>query len=519
MTDPLTRLAILNGTDKFGYHDYTPHYFSLLKGLRDRPLNMLEIGVGGYGDPARGGESLATWRDFFPEAQITGLDIQEKTMDLGPRVRIVQGSQVDADCLSQIVAERGPFDVILDDGSHRNEHVVESFGLLFPTLKPGGIYLVEDVQTAFFPRFGGSLTLDAPNSVGLGVDHLGRILDGTAGDIAAIERVHNIIAFLKRDPDAPRLTSAGDRRLVGDAGQVVRVAAAEIADAEALARVIAEIGDDGVLAIEGLPDQALLSQIFIQIDHVEIRVHHPDAPILDVARRILGMTVYPDGVVMQIGDNSYPSNFTFDSGHPRAAAALTAIAEVIADPAATMNGLQQAAGLIERFHGTEAAIPLMARLAEMGCTDQRFYLFQAKQLMQAGSWDGLERLCREALTHLPGDPFLQPQLATALRKQGRADEALQLLRDAHAADPRQRALVMALANLELAMKNPDRAIALMEKAMVLFPVAHRPERLRRLIELCQANGDQAAAQRAALRLRDLTPEDPLVAQVLAESST
>ncbi|MFV0302744.1 MAG: hypothetical protein ACK5IP_18065, partial [Paracoccus sp. (in: a-proteobacteria)] len=114
MIDPLSRLAILHGTDKFGYHDYTPHYHQVLGHLRDRPLRMLEIGVGGYGYEDRGGESLATWRDYLTQAQITGLDIQAKSMDFGPRVRIVQGSQVDADCLSALVAERGPFDVILD---------------------------------------------------------------------------------------------------------------------------------------------------------------------------------------------------------------------------------------------------------------------------------------------------------------------------------------------------------------------------------------------------------------------
>ena len=118
MIDPLSRLAILHGTDKFGYHDYTPNYFSLLESWRMRPLRMLEIGVGGYGFEDRGGESLATWRDFFPQAQITAIDIQRKTVELGPRVRILQGSQVDAPFLAGTVAERGPFDIILDEDTH-----------------------------------------------------------------------------------------------------------------------------------------------------------------------------------------------------------------------------------------------------------------------------------------------------------------------------------------------------------------------------------------------------------------
>ena len=168
--DPLTRLAIRHGTDKFGFHDYTPRYHKLFARFRDRPLRLLEIGVGGYQDEDRGGQSLAVWRDYFPQGEITGIDIQKKVLDLGPRVRILQGSQVDADFLARVVADRGPFDLIIDDGSHRNEHVVESWRLLWPTLAPGGVYVAEDVQTAFMPRFGGSLTLDAPNTVGFFAD-------------------------------------------------------------------------------------------------------------------------------------------------------------------------------------------------------------------------------------------------------------------------------------------------------------------------------------------------------------
>lgn len=158
MHDDLTTLAVRHGTDKFGYHDYTPNYHAMFARFRQRPVRVLEIGVGGYGEPDKGGESLATWRDYFPQGRIVGIDIQRKTMDLGPRVRICQGSQVDAEFLAQIVREEGPFDLIIDDGSHQNEHVIESFRLLFPTLAPGGIYAVEDTQTAFVPRRGAGPT-------------------------------------------------------------------------------------------------------------------------------------------------------------------------------------------------------------------------------------------------------------------------------------------------------------------------------------------------------------------------
>lgn len=165
MFDPLTALAIMHGTDEFGLHNYTPVYWQLFRYWRDRPPRMLEIGVGGYGDEDRGGEPLAMWRDFFPNGQITGIDIHKKTMDLGPRVRFLQGSQVDAGFRQKVVAERGPFDIVLDDGSRQNAHVIASFELLFPGLAMSGIDVVEDTQTAFHRKFGGSLRRSKPNTL------------------------------------------------------------------------------------------------------------------------------------------------------------------------------------------------------------------------------------------------------------------------------------------------------------------------------------------------------------------
>ena len=144
--DPLTKLAITYGTDKFGYHDYTPNYYKLFKHLRNKPLRLLEIGVGGYQDADRGGESLEVWRDFFPEAQIVGIDIQKKEMDLGPRVQILQGSQVDPDFLADLVRDHGPFDIIIDDASHASHHQQNGFLELFSKVKPGGLYVIEDLR-------------------------------------------------------------------------------------------------------------------------------------------------------------------------------------------------------------------------------------------------------------------------------------------------------------------------------------------------------------------------------------
>jgi hypothetical protein len=153
--DPLTRLAIRFGTDKFGGHIYTPSYHHILVHLRDKPLKILEIGVGGYDDPDCGGASLRMWAEYFPLARIVGLDFFEKKLSVSPRVTIERGSQDDPALLARLHEAHGPFDLVIDDGSHRPEHMVASFLNLYQRLSPQGLYIIEDTQTCFMERFGG----------------------------------------------------------------------------------------------------------------------------------------------------------------------------------------------------------------------------------------------------------------------------------------------------------------------------------------------------------------------------
>ncbi|MGA8847711.1 MAG: hypothetical protein WB471_13935 [Nocardioides sp.] len=152
----LTELAQEFGTDKFGTHRYTPRYQQHLEHLRDREFTMLEIGIGGYSREGKGGASLRMWKHFFPKAQILGLDIHDKSFVNAPRITAIQGSQVDEALLHRIVEEHGPIEVIIDDGSHRPHHIRETFRILFPLLAPDGIYAIEDIQTSYWPEWGGS---------------------------------------------------------------------------------------------------------------------------------------------------------------------------------------------------------------------------------------------------------------------------------------------------------------------------------------------------------------------------
>ena len=153
--DALTRAAIRSGSDKYGGHVYTPAYHKLFQHLREEPIKLLEIGVGGYASERAGGLGLKMWAEYFPLGTIAGLDIQPKSLVLSPRIKVFQGSQVDTDVLDRVSQQAGPFDIVIDDGSHAVEHMVGSFRHLYPLIAPNGIYAIEDTQTSFTPAMGG----------------------------------------------------------------------------------------------------------------------------------------------------------------------------------------------------------------------------------------------------------------------------------------------------------------------------------------------------------------------------
>jgi hypothetical protein len=161
----LTRLAIRYGSDKWGIHRYTRHYARHLAPLRDQPLTILEIGVGGYSDTGRGGGSLRMWERYFRRALIYGIDLFDKPHANAPRIQVFTGSQADPQFLAELLRQTGPLDLVIDDGSHISRDVIASFGQLFPALRPGGLYIVEDLQTSYWPGWGGSDTdLDRPDT-------------------------------------------------------------------------------------------------------------------------------------------------------------------------------------------------------------------------------------------------------------------------------------------------------------------------------------------------------------------
>jgi len=132
------------------WHHYLPLYDRYFSTYRGRPLRFLEIGVSGGG-------SLQMWRQYFgQQATIYGIDINPECArlnGLAGQVRI--GSQTDTAFLASVVAEMGGVDIVLDDGSHHMEHIPVTLKALFPAVSVGGLYLIEDLHTAYWETFGG----------------------------------------------------------------------------------------------------------------------------------------------------------------------------------------------------------------------------------------------------------------------------------------------------------------------------------------------------------------------------
>jgi len=124
-----------------------PLYERYFKALRDEPVALLELGV-------HRGESLKTWGAYFPRGTVVGIDAYDHKADFSthPNVRFELADQRDGERLSEICRRHAPsgFDIIIDDASHLGTFTLMSYQALFPHLKPGGLYCVEDWATGYW---------------------------------------------------------------------------------------------------------------------------------------------------------------------------------------------------------------------------------------------------------------------------------------------------------------------------------------------------------------------------------
>jgi hypothetical protein len=145
--DYLTRLANKYGSDKGDRcHYYTRIYHHLFQHLRSREITLLEIGLRHPLDSRRSvAPSLSMWRDYFPHAQLIGFDIQEFAEISIYNCTIIQGDMSSRKDLSKL-SDYGPFDIVIDDGSHVSTHQQVALASLFPYVVGGGFYIIEDLN-------------------------------------------------------------------------------------------------------------------------------------------------------------------------------------------------------------------------------------------------------------------------------------------------------------------------------------------------------------------------------------
>lgn len=123
---------------------YLDVYETYFRDIRYNKMNFLELGV-------LNGSSLRTWREYFPNANIYGMDIDPATLRFASESENISVdiiSQTDTRMLERYIEDKR-FDIIIDDASHINRFTINSFNVLFKALKPGGFYVIEDLGNSY----------------------------------------------------------------------------------------------------------------------------------------------------------------------------------------------------------------------------------------------------------------------------------------------------------------------------------------------------------------------------------
>ena len=162
----LTEIGLQTGTDKAGDHRFTEFYYDYC--VRYPSPKLLEIGV-------LWGGSINMWSKFYETGEIVGMDIDISQFMSGQRIpydatltevklgniTVYSGDQENKDDLLKSLNYHKEYDIIVDDGGHTMKQQQITLGTLFPYVKSGGIFIMEDLHTSFhggYNSFDGNLS-------------------------------------------------------------------------------------------------------------------------------------------------------------------------------------------------------------------------------------------------------------------------------------------------------------------------------------------------------------------------
>jgi hypothetical protein len=147
----LDKIAVEAGADKNSqYHNYTEIYSQYFAPYKEKSIKFLEIGI-------YQGASVKMWEEYFPNADLHFMDITFQELQYySKRSHYHLCNQENRKQLQEFVQTTGGnFDIIIDDGGHTMNQQITSFSVLFPHVKSGGMYIIEDLHTSYWASYGG----------------------------------------------------------------------------------------------------------------------------------------------------------------------------------------------------------------------------------------------------------------------------------------------------------------------------------------------------------------------------
>jgi len=246
--------------------DYLRQYEGFFAPWRRDKINVIEIGV-------QAGPSLKVWEWLFTQAQIVGIDIDPSCTALAnDRVAIEIGNQANGPFMDRVCALYPPT-ILIDDGSHKAEHIITTFERVFPKLLPGGLYIAEDMAFHFggdAPSWQTAKIMDAPGYfTALANDCLARKQDNRfARMIDSISFIQSAVVIRKREEsrDLARALSTADAYLAArkrDADALDRLAQYVLRHGGPMARAEELLDQATELSGPGLTRLTLRAEVYL----------------------------------------------------------------------------------------------------------------------------------------------------------------------------------------------------------------------------------------------------------------